>query len=223
MSSPEATLLADNESVASVVCLATSRLLGEGWRLWEPETLWLELYRKHKVDVPLGNRQQIMAGRNLLLTGRFFYDGLIFDKSCAAFANEVLDVDGFDDTLVMHLAWGVDEARKIATVFGETVPDYDHETLGVAALQLYEEGFLIAPQELAFAQEALNERSPRTPELKALRRELKELWADLKEHPLKEVPYPETPKGVQLARLASVEVFLAERRAVRARQMAKME
>jgi hypothetical protein len=217
-----AELLRDDATVASVVCKAAESLLDEGWRLWEPETIWLELHRKHDIDLPLGNRQQLMAGRNLLLTGRFFYDGLVFDRSCAAFANEVLDIEGFDDTHVAHLAWGVDEGKKLSELFEDPFLEFDREVIGVTALQLWEEGFVVAPQELEFAQAALDGLWPKTDEVKALRREVKELWPDVREHPLKEIPFPETQKGVQMARLASVEVFLAERRAARAKQLAKV-
>ena len=215
-------LLRDDATVASAVCRAAWKLLGDAWRLWEPETIWLELYRKHKVDVPVGNRQQLMAGRNLLLTGRFFYDGLVFDRSCAAFSNEVLDIDGFDDTHALHLAWGVDEARKISELFEDPFLTFDRESTSVAALQLYEEGFVVAPPELSFAQEALNRLWPRTEEAKALRREVSSLWGDVKAHSLTEIPFPETQKGVQLARLAAVELFLQERRAARSKQLAKL-
>jgi len=48
-------------------------------------------------------------------------------------------------------------------------------------------------------------------------------WADLRGHSLREVPYPETPGGVQLARLAAIDVFLDERRRVRDRQLVALK
>ena len=208
-----------DETVASAVCLAASKELGEGWLLWEPETIWKELHHRG-IDVSVGNRQQLMAGRGLIVHGRFFYDGLIFDKTCAAFANEVLDVDGFDDTLAMHLAWGVDEARKILELFDDDFLLIDREPCEVVATQLFEEGFVLAPDELAFAQPALDRRL--TKEARELKREVQELWTDLRGHQVRDVPYPETAKGVQLARLASVSVFPADRRALRVRQLSEL-
>lgn len=212
-------LLADDDTVASVVCQAASQLLGDGWMLWEPETVWLEL--KHEgCDVPIGNRQQLMAARGLLIHGRYFYDGPVFDRTCAAFSNEVLDIDGFDDTLVMHMAWGVDEAKRISALFNDTYVQMDREPVELVALQLVEEGFVLAPEELAFAQDALDRRWGSS--ASELKNEVRELWADLGSFDLRNVPYPETPKGVQLARLASVAEFLSERRKVRRAQEAKL-
>lgn len=203
--------LTDDSLVASAVCLAAKERVGDGWLLWEPETLWREL------EVAPGNRAQLMAGRGLLIHGRFFYDGLVFDRTCAAFANEVLDIDGFDDTLVMHLAWGMDEARKISELFEDPFLLMDREPCEVAATQLWQEGFVLAPSELSFAQPALDRRWGK--DAAELKRTVSELWADLRGHDLSKIPYPETARGVQLARLASVELFLRERRATRSKQL----
>lgn len=210
--------LREDATVASAVCKAAAAALGDGWLLWEPETIWKELHHRG-IDVTVGNRQQLMAGRGLLVHGRFFYDGLVFDKTCAAFANEVLDIDGFDDTLAMHLAWGVDEAKKICELFDDPFLLLDREPCEMAAQQLFEEGFVLAPEELAFAQPALDRRL--TKEARDLKREVAEIWTDLRGHQVRDVPYPETAKGVQMARLASVSVFLAERRALRQRQLSE--
>lgn len=210
--------LSDDATVASVVCKAARKELGDGWLLWEPESIWKELAHRD-IEVPEGNRQQLMAGRGLLIHGRFFYDGLVFDRTCAAFANEVLDIDGFDDTLAMHLAWGLDEARKICEIFDDPFLLMDREPCEVTATQLWQEGFVLAPKELSFAQAALDRRNREAGQLK---REVSELWADLDGHKLRDIPYPESAKGVQLARLASVELFLEERRSVRARQDANL-
>ena len=61
--------LRQEESCASVCVAAVNLLHRQHWLLWEPETLWLELDREG-VDVPVGNRGQIMAARNLVTSGR---------------------------------------------------------------------------------------------------------------------------------------------------------
>ena len=209
-------LLRDDDTVASVVCKALESVIGEGWLLWEPESIWKELKYKG-VDVPIGNRQQIMAARGLLVHGRFFYDGLVFDRSCAAFSNEVLDIDELDETLAMHLAWGIDEAKKICELFEDPFLDLDREPITVVSAQLWEEGFIVAPDELSFAQPSLDREWPE--ESRKLKKEVETLWNSLRSHDLRQVPYPETPKGVQCARLAAVQVFLDERRGVRGTQL----
>lgn len=214
-------LLADDATVASAVCKAAQAELGEGWLLWEPESIWLEL--KHRgIDVSEGNRAQLLAGRGLLVHGRFFYDGLVFDRTCAAFANEVMDFEGgIDDTLVMHLAWGLDEAKKICELFNDPFLLMDREPCEVAAAQLWEEGFVLAPHELSFAQPALDRRAGK--HNSDLKKAVTDLWSEVRDYgSLRDFPFPENQKGVQCARLASVELFLEERRALRAKQMAQL-
>ena len=213
-------LLSDDETVASVVCKAAHTLLGDGWLLWEPESIWKELEHQH-IDISEGNRQQLMAGRALLVHGRFFYDGMVFDRTCAAFANEVLDFEGgVDDTLAMHLAWGMDEAQKISALFNDSFLLMDREPCEVAAMQLWEEGFVLAPPELSFAQAALDRRCGQ--HNKDLKQDVTSLWADLKGASLKDFPFPETAKGVQCARLASVQLFLEEQRGLRSKQLVQL-
>lgn len=55
-------LLADDATVASVACAAIARALGDGWLLWEPESLWLELHRQG-VDIA-ANQNQETANRS---------------------------------------------------------------------------------------------------------------------------------------------------------------
>lgn len=207
--------MADDATVASVVCAEAQNLLGDAWLLWEPESIWKELHHKG-IDVPLGNRQQLMAGRGLRVHGRFYYDGLVFDRTCAAFANEVLAIDELDETLAMHLAWGVDEAK----VIDDSPVEFDREVIATVAAQLYEEGMVLCPDELSFAQEALNALWPC--DTAELRQATQKLWGELRTHDLKAFPFPETPKGVQAARLAAIQVFLDERRGVRDRQASKL-
>lgn len=210
------TLLADDDTVASAICKAAETVLGDGWLVWEPESIWKELHHEG-VDVPLGNRQQLMAGRGLLIHGRFYYDGLVFDRTCAAFSNEVLNMDALDETLAMHLAWGVNEAAKLCELFEHTPEPFDREVVTVCAAQLWEEGMVLAPDELSFAQTALDKEW--SVECCGLKDKVQRAWADLRGHSLRDVPYPETPGGVQLARLAAIATFLDERRRLRDRQL----
>lgn len=216
---PALGILRDDASVASVVCRAASRELGDGWLLWEPESIWLEL--KHRgVDVPYGNRQQLMAGRSVLTTGRVFYDALVFDRAATAFANDVCDYEGFDDAVVAHYAWCVDEVRAISEAFQETVHLYDREPVSLIARRLREDGYVLAPEGLEFVQEELDRLWGST--ARELKQDVAKIWTDAKGLSVRNIPYPETPRGVQMARLAAVAAFLDERRALRAQQLARL-
>jgi hypothetical protein len=213
-------LLRDDSTVGSVCMVAMEALLGSQWRVWEPETLWLELDHRG-VDPSLGNRQQIMAGRSLLTTGRFFYDALVYDRACAVFSNEESNFDVMGESTVISMAWAVDEALKICHAFDDPPLDWDREVAAYAAHQLYSEGFVLCPEELSFAQPVLDKLyGGRSGELK---NEVRELWADLSSHEIRSVPYPETSRGVQLARLAATHTYVAARRAMRTTQLAQLK
>lgn len=198
---------------------AAEALLGSQWRVWEPETIWIELGHRD-VDVALGNRQQILAGRNLLTSGRFFFDALVYDRTCAAFSNETLNFDVMGEAAVAHMAWAVDEMRRICDAFEDPPLDWDREVIAFTAHQLHEEGFVLAPEELGFAQEALDKLYPK--ETSELRNEARELWGALRQHEIRSVPYPETAKGVQLARLAATHAYVATRQDMRRTQLSRL-
>lgn len=210
-------LLADDETVASTVLCALHALFQDQWLVWEPESVWLELERQG-CHISLGNTQQALAGRSLLTTGRFWYDALVYDATCSAFSNEVLSLDMPEDSLVAHLAWGVDEAAAICRDHGDDILDYDREVVEFTAHRLYDEGFVVAPQGLEFAQKALDRRYPKTEAHAELVAAVQGAYAELHKvaSETREVPYPESARGVQLARLASVDAFLADRRKARA-------
>lgn len=216
---PALAALKDNDSVASVVCRAAQMELGDSWKLWEPETIWKELHHRG-VDVPVGNRQQLMAGRNLLLTGRVFYDALVFDRTSTAFSNDVCDCECFDDAAVAQHAWCVDEIKEILEWANEPFPGFDREPVALIVRSLMVEGFVLTPTALDFVEEELDRAW--AGKGRELKQQVNELWADAKGLSVRNIPYPETPSGVQMARLASVKAFLMERRSLRTTQRAKL-
>lgn len=216
---PALAALADDDTVASVVCHAASAVLGDGWLLWEPESIWKELHHLG-VDVPYGNRQQLMAGRSISTTGRVFYDALVFDRTATAFVNDVCDYEGFDDAVVAHYAWCVDEVAAISDQLGEHALHYDREPVSLVARRLRQDGFVLAPEQLSFVQPELD-RVWGTEALE-LKQAVAKVWADAKGHQVRDIPYPETARGVQMARLASVAAFVEERHETRRKQRARL-
>lgn len=213
--------LEDPCTCASVLCRAIERELGEGWRLWEPETLWLEL--KHKgIDTPNECREKILAGRVLLNTDRATYDALVFSRTAAAFSEGRCEHDAYDDDVVGHHAWCVDEMRTMYAQQNEPMPPLDHEVLSLIALALYREGFVVAPEELSVAQEALDRLYRGRGDTSELKEAVRGIWASAKGLSVRNMPYPESPRGVQMARLASVEAFLDGKRAERTKQATRI-
>lgn len=214
--------LRNEDSHAFTCLLAVKALLSDSWLAWEPESIWLELQHL-RVNVPVSNREQILAGRSLLTTGRFWYDMHAFERTCLAFNNEEPTNVGVEDAPVAFICWAIKEADDIHRQFtGGEVLRLDREPLLYTVIQLYREGFILAPSNTSWMQDELNKRHAK--DSKDLRQEVKEGWAaapkDISQ--LKKAPFPETAAGTQLARLAAVHVHMQERMRERERQLAKL-
>lgn len=212
-------LLLDEDTTASACARALEVLYPGVWRFWEPETLWLDLGREG-CDVPVSNRQQAMAARAVLNHDRVYYDALVFDKVAAAFSNEDIHIDSLEEAPVAYMAWAVDEIAWLTSSFEMDSDEYDREVVEYVATQLHSEGFVVAPYELRFAQKALDRRHGSAGE--ELKQRVSRGWTALDGPDLREHAYPETPEGVQLARLASVTLYVRARRAARASQLARI-
>jgi hypothetical protein len=203
---------------------AMDELLGSSWRAWEPETLWLTLDRM-RVSVPVGNREQIMAARSLLTTSRFYYDMHAFEKTCIVFNNEEANYEALDDAPIMYISWAVAEAEMIYRHYegGETL-ELDREPVCYTAVQLHRAGFVQAPTPLGWAQKELDKHNASDVACKKLQATVREGWAAApRGKDLLSAAFPETPEGVQLARLAAVHVYHERRRREREQQLAKLK
>ena len=216
--------LRDAQTCASACMYAMDELLGSTWMNWEPETLWLSLSRM-RVSVPIGNREQIMAARSLITTGRFYYDMHAFEKTCMSFNNEEGNYEALDDAPVMYISWTVTEAEMIHRFYenGETL-ELDREPVGYTAIQLHRAGFVQAPTPLGWAQKELDKHNACDAACKKLQADVREAWAAApRGKDLLDAAFPETPAGVQLARLAAVHVYHEKRRKEREQQLAKLK
>lgn len=211
--------LAKEITCASACAHAMEILLDQAWLLWEPETLWLELNHMG-VDVPLGNRGQIMAARSLFSTGRFWYDAHAYAATCIAFNNEEAVHVSIEDAPVVYMNWAAYEASTIIKDLGDgdTPPAFEHEAVAYTAVQLVREGFAIAPKYLDFADHELSRLYPK--ENSKLRDQVRAGWASApKTASLMEAPFPESAPGVQLARLAAVQAYFDMREQRRNKQL----
>jgi hypothetical protein len=211
-------ILRDADSPTFACLKAADHLLTNQWLAWEPETVWLELNHLG-VTVPVGNRSQLLAGRSLILTGRHFYDALVYEKTCITFNNEEPNYDALDDAPVEFMAATHDEVQRISLTYLDETYDYDREPVEYTAVQLYRAGLVYAPESLQWAQARLDSHYPK--ETQNLKKEVMEAWAAAPKDKLSDTAYPETPVGVQLAKLAVIQLFVEQKRARLTRQMAK--
>ncbi len=201
-------------AVALMACLP--KMLGD-FLAWEPESIWLELERQG-VDVPVENRAKIMAAVALRLVPSFYWDGIVFEKTAIAFDGLEPNPDILEEASPARLAWAVVEAAWILQRAKETAYEIGSEPRAYAGVILARAGFVLAPEQLDFAQPALDrERFHKT----SLLDEVKERWARVSKGGLEHLVLHETPVDVQIARLAAVELHVRERRARAERDLSK--
>ena len=186
-------LLAETSS-AVVLLRAAKTLLGD-FSAWEPESLWVDLERQG-VDLPLVNRDKLMAAVALDLMPTFYWDAIVFEKTALAFNDISMHPDFLEEARPEYLAWAIDEAARIQP--GE----FDHEPKVYAATVLYRAGLVLAPPQLSFCQEALDRL---TKDL-----DLKKRVIEAAKCPI-DHPFEETPLDVQRAHLTAIAHYVAER------------
>lgn len=189
-------------SSALGVLAATSELLGDVW-MQEPETIWLQ------VDPPIENRARLQAAVALLNVPAFYWDGIVFEKTALAFDGMPPNPDTLEEADVHQLAWAVEEAARVLAWHKDEAKEFLREPAAYAAVVMHRDGFVVAPEKLAFAQDLLDGMNAKAA---SLREEVEKAWADLDKGSMDIHAFPETPVGIQLARLAGVTLHCADRR-----------
>lgn len=202
--------LKNDESFASAMLIAVRMLFGNQCLAWEPESFWVACETDHDLDVPTLSRVKLMAAMTLVKTPRFYSDANVFEKTCLAFSDVVPMPNAINEASPAQMAWGVFEAEMLMQSEGVD-PDFDYEPKRYAAVSMAHDGLLLAPGLLVFAQEELNKqlRSP----VEDIMRAVHETWERISRDTdsIRNYEYGNDPVDVQLAKLASIELYVRGR------------
>jgi hypothetical protein len=205
-------IIQDGDATALAVYHAFQDVFWDQVDVWEPDTLRLEADRK-KLDIPEENFDAYHAFRTLRMHPSAFWEGNVFENTVMALNKYPVRPNATQVANPGQLSWAVEQMR----LFEKDTLEFDYEPSSYAAVSCQFYGFCVCPEQLDFAQERLAQL---TPECDELRSEVKKRWAEL-ENP-EEHPFDESPEGVQLAFLASVEVYLEQQRAALRDQLAAL-
>ena len=173
-----------------------NKAYGAEWLKWEPETLW-ETIRKDWSTYPNEeSKNKLMAVKVLLANESFWIRWEVFEKVCVAFNDRVPTFQVMDDLSMGELTLGVALANKIKhREFGIEVKAY-------VASEATEEGYVMLPEALSFAQEQLDSLMAGTagPEIRDKLMDRKPLSIDITDE--------DDPVHVQAAHLQAVAVYL---------------
>jgi hypothetical protein len=198
--------LTDTTIPATVLFIDLHRRLGAEWPSWEPETLWLTL-----PEVTPVNRDKILAAASLASNPAFYWDWRVAGNTALAFAN----VPGFPEhppePTPEQLAWAVFEAELIFALSDDedVTPSFDDEVAGYVAAVLHHNGWVQAPDILAFCQEHLT--GLLNADAKELAAKVKTAWEAHPRTDLEQSKFEDTALGVQLSRQANVLRYLEQR------------
>lgn len=210
-------LLRDPETSAVALMACLPLMLGD-FIAWEPEAIWLECQHQG-VDLPEANRAKIMAAVALRLVPSFYWDGVVFEKTAIAFDGNMPNPTIIEEASPARLAWAVVEAAWILRLAKDTSIEMGSEPRAYAGVILARAGYVLAPEQLAFAQNALDRHRPQGTELF---NETRDRWARVDKARLDKLALHETPVDVQIARLSVVEAHVHERRARAERELARI-
>ena len=189
---------------------AFKRLLGRMALSYEPETIWLELAREG-INPSECLRDRIMAILALQSNEKFFWDYGVFHNVVMAFNCESVNPGRLQVLTPGQLVVGVTESRMLFhTMHGETeIPEFDHEPQAYTAACFERAGMIYAPKPRDFCQDILDTLN--NCDNCELKQKVQEEWERIPESEILSHAYPETPVGVQLAKLAAMHVYVKEK------------
>jgi hypothetical protein len=202
-------LLRDSHTSATACTYAVEVLYGGQVRAWEPESLWLSLSRDD-VDIPLVNRDKILAAHTLLMLPAFWWEVNIFENTVMAFNDMDIAPDTLQEATPGQISWGVFEAELLFTQSEiKETPTFDREPTAYTATILHRAGYVLAPDLLQFAQPLLDKMVNGSGHV--AKKDITAAWHVLKEKPVSERVFEDDSLGYQLAQLTTVDQYLQER------------
>lgn len=209
-------MLEDPDASAVALMRALKVALGD-FLAWEPESIWLDLERAG-AQVPAPGRARVMAALALRLVPSFYWDAIVFEKTAVALAGALPSPGILEEAHPAWLAWAVLEARWLLQDAGEPTWEFQHEPKAYAGVVLARAGFALAPDQLEFAQGALDRARGHGPPDASIKRR----WESVRAGDLSRLSLAETQDDVHVARLAAIELHVRDRKARMERDVARL-
>lgn len=208
--------------VTSVALAAVKKLLGEECLHWEPETMRIELSARG-VSVNDGLMSKILSAITVVTTNTWTYDHDVLFAFAVACCGVPSDPDALRHPTPEQLCWAVNELRVLTGAVIDDDEGFDPDAIDPAvATVLHDEGYILAPEELMFAQDVLEKQNQYGHDAELLK-SVKEGWQTLSKVPVDQLhklldKLDEDAEGVQVRRLGDCKLYVAEREVRRAKQ-----
>jgi len=148
-----------DDDAPAVVVYETAALLLEGpayaLDAWEPETVWIELKRLG-FSVGAANRNKILCCSAIKVNRAEIVHPNVFQNIVLTLNNEIPTVDQEEEVEVEQMAWALVCLRAFLP---HRVLELDYGPVAYTADVLHDEGYVLAPQVLSFAQVGLTRKN----------------------------------------------------------------
>lgn len=211
-------VLTDPHVSPSAAWNAVRRWLGPEALAYEPETLHLELERRSVVWNDVGAK--VLAAQTCLVTRDWLCNFDVLFAYAVVAGGGTAAADVVHHPSVIDLAWAVDDLRALTGGALNNDVGFDPDRVDPAiAVLLHDEGWVLTPRALMFAQDDLDKMTHIEP---SFRKDLESRWAVLEAAPEAKArtlyeAAPESALRAQLGRLLDCAIETRARTALRAR------
>lgn len=171
---------------------------------WEPEALFSEL---EDSGVPTSQLLQDKLSAALVArdTDACYTDPLTFENTCTAFGNLPVIIDVLQEPRPRHMAWGVVEMSRIRKGTDRTLSTPTDDVAKYVATVLHRAGMVLAPEQLSFSQEYLEDLNHNS----KLARPVRERLSAVVGKPLADVELDDTsPVDIQVGYLLEIAEYI---------------
>jgi hypothetical protein len=218
-------LLRNPEVELSVAWQAAMHALGTTIGVWEPDTIRIELER-HKVPATDSLMAKLLAAQTIVTGSVWTYDHDVFFSMALACDGIPAAANAIPHPTPEQLCWAVLEIERLT---GERITEdhgFDPDTIDPAvAAVLHDEGMVLAPDPLSFAQDVLDKFTKLDWDFV---NRVEQVWLEKKKLPYEALQRilreePTTALDVQIHHLAMCRVHCDERMERRVRQNAILQ
>ena len=215
-------VLQDPDVELSTAWKALVALLGPTVAAWEFETIRLELARR-RIEPTDTLMAKLFAAMTVVTTNAWTYDHDVLFAFALACDGNSANCEEHHHPTPEQLCWAIHELRAITGAPLDDDVGFDYDAIDPAiAVVLHAEGYVVAPDELSFAQHALDAVN-RYGHRDEIRSHAMTAWKTLKTLPVETLheavaQLDEEAVEIQIQRLADCRLYVAEKELAKARR-----
>jgi len=139
----------DSPPLRCVACMTED--YGKEWLEWEPETLWETIRKDYQTYPNEETKNKLMAVKAVMANDYFWQEWDVFEKVCSAFNGRIPNFGNMEDLSIAELALGAQLVSKLKK------RSFKNEVQAYVASRAHEEGYVMLPEVLSFAQGYLDD------------------------------------------------------------------